>query len=144
MADGAALDGRLPPHNLDAEAAVLSAVMLDPPAFHSVADLLLPEDFYSEAHRRIYEAVVSLRSRGQPSDIVTVAEQLRKVERIAQVGGTSYLTEIINASPAVVNVRHYAMIVVKKAKRRAMIASCQAARSPKRRSYTVGRPFGSL
>jgi len=84
-------EGRVPPHDLDAEAAVLSAVMLDPLAFDKVNEFLRPEHFYSEAHRRIHEACVELSAEGKPVDVVQVATWLRDRERLAQVGGMAYM-----------------------------------------------------
>ncbi len=81
------VEGRVPPHDLDAEAAVLSAVMVDPGAFDKVNEFLRPDQFYSEAHRRIYEAAVDLSATGKPVDVVQVATWLRDHERLAQVGG---------------------------------------------------------
>jgi replicative DNA helicase len=105
------VEGRVPPHDLDAEAAVLSAVMVDPLAFDKVSDLLRPDHFYSEAHRRIYEACSELSSVGRPVDVVQVATWLRDRERLAQVGGMPYLTEVLNAAPAVANVSAYARTI---------------------------------
>ena len=67
-----------------------------------------PEHFYSEAHRRIHEACVELSAEGKPVDVVQVATWLRDRERLAQVGGMAYLTEVLNAAPAVANVVAYA------------------------------------
>ena len=69
--------GRVPPHDLDAEAAVLSAVMLAQEAFDRVPEILRPEHFYSGANRRVYEAVLALQNESRPVDIVTVAGWLR-------------------------------------------------------------------
>ncbi|MEO7110802.1 MAG: DnaB-like helicase N-terminal domain-containing protein, partial [Polyangiaceae bacterium] len=98
------IDGRVPPHDLDAEAAVLSAILIDAGALDRVLEFLKPEHFYSEAHRRIYEACIELRAVGQPVDVVQVGTWLKNRERIAQIGGMAYLTEILNAAPAVANV----------------------------------------
>ena len=83
--------GRVPPHDLDAEASVLSAVLLSSEAFDEVSDLLLAEHFYSDANRRIFECITELQSGGRPVDVVTVATWLRDHERLQQVGGTPYL-----------------------------------------------------
>lgn len=119
-----------PPHDLDAEAAVLSAVMLDSPR---IADLLWlkPRHFYSEAHGRVWEAIVFCHVAGVSADVVTVGNRLKAslddkgVARIVQVGGMSFLTSLLNAAPAVANVDKYARIVVEKAKARNMIARAQ-------------------
>jgi replicative DNA helicase len=110
---------------LDAEAAVLSAVMVDPSALDKVLEFLKAEHFYSEAHRQIYAAACELRSRGKPVDVVQVGTWLKDDGRIAQVGGMGYLTEILNAAPAVTNVRAYAETIEKKSRVRELIATCQ-------------------
>jgi replicative DNA helicase len=120
-----ATEGRVPPHDLDAEAAVLSAVMLDPLAFDKVNEFLRPEHFYSEAHRRIHEACVELSAEGKPVDVVQVATWLRDRERLAQVGGMAYLTEVLNAAPAVANVVAYAQTIHEKFRVRQLILACQ-------------------
>jgi replicative DNA helicase len=120
-----AVEGRVPPHDLDAEAAVLSAVMLDPLAFDKVNEFLRPEHFYSEAHRRIHEACVELSAEGRPVDVVQVATWLRDRERLAQVGGMAYLTEVLNAAPAVANVVAYAQTIHEKFRVRQLILACQ-------------------
>jgi DNA-binding transcriptional ArsR family regulator len=118
----------LPPHSLDAEAAVLSAVFLDPAAWPKVLTLL-SSDFYSEAHRQIFEACRAVAANGMPVDVVTVATELRDANRLAQVGGMPYLTEVINAAPAVSHVESYAAIVADKARRRRLVAECERAAS---------------
>ena len=118
------VDGRVPPHDLDAEAAVLSAVMVDPLALDKVV-FLKPEYFYSEAHRRIFEVAMELKQRSQPVDLVQVASALKSRERLAQVGGTAYLTEILNAAPFVANVDAYGKTIHEKWRVRQLIATCQ-------------------
>jgi replicative DNA helicase len=119
------VEGRVPPHDLDAEAAVLSAVMVDPLAFDKVNEFLQPEQFYSEAHRRIFEATVDLSATGKPVDVVQVATWLRDHERLAQVGGMAYLTEVLNAAPAVANVAAYGRTIHEKWRIRQLILACQ-------------------
>jgi replicative DNA helicase len=120
-----AIDGRTPPHDLEAEAAVLSAIMVGDTAFDECADLLKPEHFFSEAHRRIFEAAMALREAGSPTDVVLVATWLRDRERLAQVGGIAYLTELLNAAPHIQNARPYAEIVRDKWLARQVILVCQ-------------------
>lgn len=118
------VEGRVPPHDLDAEAAVLSAVMLDPAALDRVVDLK-PEYFYSEAHRRIFEACLELRQSGQPVDVVQVGSWLKDRQRLAQVGGMGYLGEILDAAPVVANVAAYGQIIHEKYRIRQLILACQ-------------------
>jgi replicative DNA helicase len=117
--------GRVPPHDLDAEAAVLSAILLERDALDKVLELLQPEHFYSEANRRVYEVAVELSSQGTPIDIVSVAGKLRDRERLAQVGGSAYLAQLVDAVPSVAHLETYARMVREKWRVRQLIATCQ-------------------
>ncbi len=119
------IDGRVPPNDLDAEAAVLSAVMLDTSALDKILEFLKAEHFYSEAHRRIFEAAIELRTVGQPVDVVQIGTWLKNRDRIAQIGGMAYLTELLNAAPAVTNVAAYGRTIHEKWRVRQLIATCQ-------------------
>lgn len=119
------IDGRVPPNDLDAEMAVLSAVMLDESAFDKIGEMLKPDYFYSEAHRRMFEACRELKSTGQPVDVVQVATWLKDRERLAQVGGMQYMTELINNTPAIANVQAYASTIHEKWRIRQLIVACQ-------------------
>ncbi len=121
----APVDGRVPPADLDAEAAVLSAVLLSNDAFDAVQNILVPEHFYSDANRRIYEAMVDLSSAGRPVDIVSVAGWLRDRERLQQVGGTPYMAQLADATPAVAHVEAHASTIREKWRLRQLIATCQ-------------------
>jgi len=119
------LGGRVPPHDLDAEAAVLASVLLSGEAFDRVQEVLAPEHFYSEANRRIFEAVVDLQSASKPVDLVTVMGWLRDRERLTQVGGSPYLAQLVDATPAVAHVEHHAKVIREKWRLRQLIATCQ-------------------
>ncbi len=124
-AEPKAVAGRVPPHDLDAEAAVLSAILLSRDALDRVLEILKPEHFYSDANGRIYEASQALASGGTPIDIVSVASWLRDRERLALVGGPSYLAQLAEATPAVAHVGAHARVVYEKWRLRALIATCQ-------------------
>ncbi len=117
--------GRQPPHDLDAEAAVLSACMLDAKACEAVLFLLKPEHFFSEANGRIYQAIQHLSFARTPIDMVSVASWLRDREWLAKVGGTVYLAQLVDATPAVSHVTAHAKVVFEKWRTRAFIARCQ-------------------
>lgn len=117
--------GRVPPHDLDAEAAVLSAILLDKQALDQVAEILKPFHFYSKANGRIYEASIELTMVGTPVDIVTVASWLRDREVLQQIGGASYLAQIADAIPAIAHVGAHARVVYEKWRVRQLIAQCQ-------------------
>ena len=117
--------GRVPPHDLDAEAAVLSAVLLERDALDKVLEILKPEHFYSEANHRIFEAATALALTGTPIDVVSVMAWLRDREWLAQVGGSSYLAQIADATPAVAHVAFHAKVVYEKWRLRQLIGTCQ-------------------
>jgi replicative DNA helicase len=117
--------GRVPPHDLGAEAAVLSAILLERGALDKVLELLKAEHFYSEANRRIYEASIELFEKGTPIDFVSVAGWLRDRDRITQVGGSAYLAQLVDAVPSVANVEIYARMVREKWRVRELISTCQ-------------------
>jgi len=117
--------GRVPPHDLDAEAAVLSAVLLDRDALDRVLELLKPEHFYSDANGKVFEACQALALAATPIDIVNVASWLRDREVLAQIGGAGYLAQLSDATPAVAHVAAHARIVYEKWRVRQLIAQCQ-------------------
>lgn len=117
--------GRIPPNDLDAEAAVLSAVLLADDAFDRVSEVLKPEHFYSGANQRVFEAVVDLQSRSSPVDIVTVAGWLRDRGTLDQMGGTPYLAQLSGAFPAPAHLEVHAGAVRQKWRLRQVIATCQ-------------------
>jgi replicative DNA helicase len=114
---------RLPPQSIEAEQSVLGALLIDRDAVIEVADVLRPTDFYRQAHGTIYEAVLELYDKREPIDIVTVSEVLERSERLEQVGGSAYLTSLINLTPTAVNAVHYARIVERKAVLRNLIGA---------------------
>lgn len=117
--------GRVPPHDLDAEAAVLSAVMLSTEALDQVSELLAAEHFYSGANQRVFEAVLDLRGREQPVDVVSVAGWLRDRGFLDQVGGSAYLAQLTDAIPAVAHVGAHGNTVREKWRLRKVIGTCQ-------------------
>jgi replicative DNA helicase len=117
--------GRVPPHDLDAEAAVLSACMLDREALLVALYILKPENFYSDANGRIFEAMYWLHKDGKPVDAVSIASWLRDRERLAQVGGSGYIAQLCDATPAVAHVDAHAAVVHEKWRLRHLIAVCQ-------------------
>ncbi len=121
----ASASGRVPPHDLDAESAVLSALLLERDALDRVQELVKADFFYSPANRRIYEACLALTQEGSPIDVVTVGGWLKSRERLAEVGGVPYLATIVDSVPSVANLEAYARIVREKWRVRTLIATCQ-------------------
>ena len=118
-------EGQTPPHDCDAEGAVLSACMLESSALDTALEILKPEMMYSEANRRIFEACRETSIAGQPVDVVTVAAWLRDRERLGQVGGAAYLATLVDTVPSVARVADYARIVREKWRVRQLISTCQ-------------------
>ena len=102
---------KLPPHSLEAEQSVLGGLLLDNEAADKVGDVIAGADFYSEAHRLIYDHIIGLVADGKPADVVTVAETLSSVQRLDYIGGLGYLGALVENVPTAANIRHYATIV---------------------------------
>lgn len=114
-------EDRIPPQNLVAEQSVIGSMLLEKNAVVRVIELLAPDSFYRDAHRFIYETILELFDRGEPVDIVTVTELLRKAGRLDAVGGAVYVTDLLNSVPTAANVEYYAKIVEEKAVLRRLI-----------------------
>jgi replicative DNA helicase len=114
---------RLPPQSIEAEQSVLGALLIDKDAVIEVAELLAPEDFYRGHHGTIYAAVLELYEKREPVDIVTVSEVLERSGQLEDIGGSAYLTSLINLTPTAVNAVHYARIVERKSVLRNLISA---------------------
>ena len=113
---------RVPPHNLEAEESLLGSMMLSREAIHAAIEARISrDDFYKPAHGHIYDAVYSLQSRGEPVDPVTVAEELRRADRLDAIGGKPTLLRVQASTPASANAGHYAQIVANHAVLRRLI-----------------------
>ena len=112
---------RTPPHNIDAEKALLGAIILKPDVMHDVSVTVYPESFYADKHRAIYEAVVSIFSKGDPIDVVSLVTKLKANGTLERVGGASYITELIETVPAAGNSHYYAELVQGKSALRNLI-----------------------
>ena len=127
------MEGRIPPHSLEAEQSVLGAILLDYQVLDEIEGLLpTPEAFYAEAHRKIYAAMQGLRAEGSPVDLVTLAEELSRRGELDGVGGISYLMQLSEATPTAAYAEHYARIVAEKWTLRRLI---QAAGEAMRLAY---------
>jgi replicative DNA helicase len=114
---------RIPPHNLEAEMSVLGCLMLDKDAIIKIGDVIHPDDFYEARNKIIYEAMVELFQKNVTIDILTLTNLLEEKKVLDKVGGSSYLTEVVNTVPSAANVTHYAFIVRKKGTLRRLISS---------------------
>ena len=112
---------RMPPQNIEAEQAVLGAVLIKKEALTEVQEILKPEDFYREAHRIVYSAMEDLFINNEAVDLVTLTEQLRKKDQLDKVGGLAFVTALANSVPTAANVIYHAKIVREKAELRSLI-----------------------
>ncbi len=112
---------RMPPNNIEAEKSVLGSLMLDSSAIHVVSDILNPEDFYDQKHSIIYGAMLELYEKREPIDVLSVSSRLKGKKQIKEIGGNTYLAELVNAVPTASNVKHYADIVREKSVLRDLI-----------------------
>lgn len=117
---------KLPPQNIEAEMSVLGAIFLDDTCVRKVSALLDASDFYKEAHREIYKAVLSLNLSKSPIDLVTMSKRLKEDDQLAAVGGAAYLMMLVDYVPTAANVAHYCRIVKESSTRRQIIAHSQA------------------
>jgi replicative DNA helicase len=105
---------RIPPHDLEAEQAVLGALMLRPAAIHEITDLLVPEMLYARKHSILFKTILELSNKNEPIDVLSVASLLKEKKCLDDIGGNAYLNELMGNVPSTVNIRHYADIVYKK------------------------------
>ena len=112
---------RIPPQNIEAEQAVLGAMLLSKEAIAHAAEKLKPEDFYRDAHRRVFEAMLELFRRDEAVDLVTVTEQLKKTDQLDKAGGIAFVTSLANTVPTASNIQYHTRIVLEKAQLRHLI-----------------------
>ncbi|WP_322907137.1 replicative DNA helicase [Paenibacillus campi] len=132
---------RVPPQNLEAEQAVLGAVLLQSEALISVMERIDTEDFYDKSHQLIYEAMVNLGEENQPIDLITLTSLLQDRGQLEDVGGVSYLAKLANAVPTAANVDYYAQIIEEKSMLRRLIRTATQIVSE---GYTGGEDVGSM
>lgn len=116
-------EARIPPHDEQAEASVLGAILIDKDAISDVVDFLRPDFFYKDSHSFIYAAMMALFEKHEPLDIVTITAQLKKMEHYKDVGGATFLTELTNIVPTSANIEVYAKIVMDHYVKRRLIDS---------------------
>ncbi len=111
----------LPPHNLEAEQSVLGSLMIDRDAIIRIASYVRPGDFYRSAHGVIYESILSLYNRREPTDLITLVDELSRNNKLDEAGGEAYLAELIASVPTSVHVEYYGRIVERTATLRRLI-----------------------
>jgi len=112
---------KLPPQNIEAEQSILGGVLIENEAINRVMEILNGDDFYRDAHRKIFNAMISLSERDEPADLVTLTNELRNANQLESIGGASYLASLIDMVPTAANIEYYARIVKEKAVLRKLI-----------------------
>src|SRR5437868_6410439 len=112
---------RLPPQSKDAERSVLGSMLRDNAVIGDVVQIIREDHFYTDAHQKIYRGITAIRDRGQPVDLVILAEWLREQKLIEDIGGYTYLADLWDAAPTAANAEYYARIVRDKAVTRYLI-----------------------
>ena len=126
---------RLPPQNLEAEQSILGGILLDNQALNTVLEILTHKDFYSEAHRRVFAAIVALSDRNEPCDLITLSSILKDKKQLDGVGGAAYLASLVDNVPSAANIAYYSKIVKEKAILRHLIGAATEILS---QSYDTG------
>jgi replicative DNA helicase len=114
------------PHNLEAERSVLGAILIQNDAYNTAVELLRPEDFYRDAHRRIFDKIIALAERRMAVDFVTLKDELDRAGELDTVGGPAYVASLVDGVPRATNVEYYATIVKEKSVLRSLIAAANA------------------
>jgi replicative DNA helicase len=112
---------KLPPQNIEAEQSILGGVLIENYAINKVMEVLAPDDFYRESHRKIYKALIDLSERDEPADLITLTNELKNNGHLDSVGGASYITSLIDSVPTAANIEYYVKIVKEKAILRKLI-----------------------
>lgn len=116
---------RVPPQSLEAEQALLGSVMIRPGVMHDLTDIIHEYSFYSDKHRKIWIAMLELHTKGTPIDLLSLSTRLRELELLENIGGMSYLTELVHGVPSSSNAEYYAQIVHKKHLMRKLIEASE-------------------
>ncbi len=116
---------KIPPQNLDAEKALLGSIMLNPEALYEVLEYIKPSVFYSEKHNLIFDVMMGLTSKSEPIDLLTVSAALKDKNKLKEIGGDTYLTELASFVPSASNVAHYGKIVAEKYIKRKLIEASE-------------------
>ncbi len=112
---------KLPPQHIEAEQSILGGILIENEAINRVTEILDADDFYREAHRKIFDALINLSERDEPADLITLTNELRKIDQLDSVGGASYIASLVDSVPTAANIQYYARIVKEKAILRKLI-----------------------
>ncbi len=116
------VNAKIPPQNIEAEQSLLGALLIDKDAIIRISEIIKPTDFYRDQHSAVFTAIRELYDQREPVDLVTVTEKLKKLGTYDQVGGSGYLTTLVNMVPTAAHVEQYAKIIKEHAVRRSLIS----------------------
>ena len=114
---------RTPPHNIDAEKALIGAILIKPELMHDISVTVYPESFYADKHRQIYKSILEIFTKGDPIDLLSVTTQLKSNNQLDRIGGASYVTMLAETVPAAGNGNYYADLVQSRAVLRGLISA---------------------
>lgn len=114
---------KLPPYSIEAERSVIGGLMLDPEAWEKVSELVMADDFYRPEHRAIFAVIARLADDSEPADVVTISERLDKRGELEDIGGVTYLIEVVEGTPSASNIASYAEIVRERSILRRLIST---------------------
>lgn len=116
---------RTPPQNTEAERALIGAIMLKPDVMHDLSATVYPESFYADKHRKIYQAILTIFTKGDPIDLLSVTTRLKNDAILESVGGAGYITDLTETVPAAGNAHYYAELVSNKSTLRGLITAAE-------------------
>jgi len=105
---------KIPPQSIDSEKALLGSIMIRPESIHEVIDMISSKTFYADRNKMVYENILELYAEGKPLDILSLSERLKNKKLLENMGGRTYLSEIIDSVPSSANIKHYAETIVSK------------------------------
>jgi replicative DNA helicase len=114
---------KVPPQSIEAEMSVLGGILLDNEAINRTLEMLTPDDLYRESHRKILRAMIELNERGEPCDLITMTDMLKKKGELEEVGGGAYLATLVDYVPTAANIAYYCKIVKEKGVARRLITA---------------------
>ena len=113
---------KLPPQSLEAEMSILGGILIDNDAINRVLEVLTPEDFYRESHRKIFQAMMKLSDTREPCDLITMTDMLKKAGELEEIGGAAYLATLVDYVPTAANISYYCKMVKEKSTNRKLIS----------------------
>jgi replicative DNA helicase len=113
---------KLPPQSLEAEMSILGGILIDNDAINRVLEMLTPEDFYRESHRKIFQAMMRLSDTREPCDLITMTDMLKKAGELEEIGGAAYLATLVDYVPTAANIAYYCKMVKEKSTNRKLIS----------------------